>query len=858
MAPLTGVRVVEFAEGIAGPYAGKLLALMGADVVKIEPPAGDRTRLTGTLVGGDGPEHERRAAFLHLNTGKRSMTADLTSAEDVDVARRLVAGADVVLESFPPVTRSYAALSYEELAALNPALTLVSVTPFGLEGPYAGFKGEEIVSFAVGGAMSSTGLAVREPVKMGADLGQYQTGSLAALAVLAGMRLAEQTGRGVHADVAHVDTQLGSIDRRMTFLLYYAYTGRDAPRAEGRRLGALPAGMKLAEDGYVWVSTMPQWVPRMLATIDAPELGDRYAQPNALTDMELAELADVAMLSWGVSRTRQQAMEDAQAHNWPVTSVNTPADLLADPHFRARGYWRTVEHPVAGPLTYPGPPVRFPGEEPTVDRAPLLDEHGAGLRAEAAEVGEDDGVAADERGPVRTTAAARADRGLPLEGVRVLDLTVVWAGPYATTLLGDLGAEIIRVDNPWVWPTSTRGLLPRPAPELAPVLGPIFGGYPEMDPGTRPWNRVALFTAHARNKKSVTLALQKPLGRETFLRLAEQCDILIENNSVDLVDKLGIGWDDVSARNPRLVMLRLPSVGLDGPYRNHLGFGVNFESLCGLSAIRGYPDADPADTDAVFHMDAATGAAAAMAAVAALRDRDRTGKGALVELSQCENMINHIGELVVEASDSGIGHERLGNRHRERAPQGVYRCRDAAPGTAGAGGVGAHGTDRWVAISVGTDDEWAGLRAAMDDPGWARDDRFSSAEGRRAHHDEIDKGIGEWTGGLSHYEAFHLCQQHGVPAGPVLTESACYADPHLRARGLFRENGNAELGTHEYATHAFRWDGPPMAWGPIPLLGQDNEAVYRGLLGMSAEEYAALEEDGHISGDYLGPDGLPL
>lgn len=847
MAPLTGIRVVELAEGMAGPYAGRLLALLGADVVKVEPPGGDLARHAGALVGSAGPEHERRAAFLHLNRGKRSLAADLERPDDASAVRALLAGAHVVLASSPAGHLESYGLGYDETVRANPAVTFVSVTPFGLEGPYAGYKGADIVTYAVGGAMSSTGVASREPVKLGADLGQYQCGTLAALAALAGLGMAEVSGQGVHADVAHVDTQLVSIDRRMTYLLYYAYTGRDAPRSEGRRLGALPAGIKLAEDGHVWVSTMPQWIPRMLKTIDAPELAPRYAAPDAITDMELAELTDVAVTTWGVVRSRQQAMADAQANAWPVTSVNAPVDLLEDPHFHARGYWHEIDHPVAGTLTYPGAPVRLPGEGDTPGPSPLLDEHGEDLRAEAA--------AARPPTPARRGSG---DRRLPLEGVRVLDLTVVWAGPYATTLLGDLGAEIIRVDNPWVWPTSTRGLFPRPGPELVPILGPIFGGYPDTDAGARPWNRVALFTAHGRNKKSVTLALQRPLGRETFLRLAEKCDILIENNSVDLVDKLGIGWDDVSARNPRLSMVRLPSVGLDGPYRNYLGFGVNFESLCGLTAIRGYPDADPADTDAVFHMDAATGAMGAVAVMAALRERDRTGRGSLVELSQCENMINHIGELVVEASATGVRHDRMGNRHPERAPQGVYRCRDAAPGTAGAGGVGAHGTDRWVAISVGSDAEWSGLRAAMGNPEWAEDARLAPAAGRRDHHDEIDAGISAWTRDLTHYDVFHRCQEHGVPAGPVLTESECYADPHLRARGLFRENGNAELGTHEYAAHAFRWDGPPMAWGPIPPLGADNEAVLRGVLGLSDDEWAALEQDGHFSGDYLGPDGKPL
>jgi crotonobetainyl-CoA:carnitine CoA-transferase CaiB-like acyl-CoA transferase len=341
------------------------------------------------------------------------------------------------------------------------------------------------------------------------------------------------------------------------------------------------------------------------------------------------------------------------------------------------------------------------------------------------------------------------------------------------------------------------------------------------------------------------------------MRLVEESDVIIENNSVDLLDKLGIGWEQVHARNPRLVMVRLPGVGLTGPYRSYLGFGINFESLCGLTQLRGYEDMDVSEIDSVFHMDAASGAAGAFATVAALRERDRSGEGQLVEVSQCENMLNHIGEYLVEAAATGARHERLGNRHWRRAPQGVYRCQDAPEGAGGSDQVAAHGRDRWVAISVGDDQEWDGLRRAMGNPEWAADECFATAAGRR-HHDDVDAGISAWTATLTHYDAFHRCQAEGVPAGPVLTESECYADPHLRARSMFRANGNEEVGTHEYPAHAWQWDGPALAWERVPPLGVDNEAIFREVLGMSEADLQALANDGHLSRDYLGPDGQRL
>ena len=828
--PLEGIRVVELAEGIAGPYAGKLLADFGADVVKVEPPGGDLSRRLGPFPT-TGPDEEQSALFLHLNTSKRSVVAEA----DSDLVRRLVSGADLVLQSSPHPAPA-------QMRAWSPAVSVVTVTSFGLTGPYAGYVGSEIVHYALGGPMSASGDPQREPVKMGADVGQYQCGTMAALAGLAALTLAERSGWGVHVDLANVETQVASIDRRMTYLLYAAYRAEDVPRFGGYSVAPFPGGCRPAADGHVQISTLMNWLPRMLEVVDDDQLRELYADPGWLFDETLPELADAIVVGWTAARTRQQAMEHAQAKGWPITAVNHPVDLLDDGHFEARSFFGTVEHPVAGPIVLPGAPFRM--EDGWRRRpAPLLGEHTGQVIAETA------GIAGT--GTESPTAPTRPAVGqppssaptLPLAGVRVLDLTVVWAGPYATQLLGDLGAEVIRVDNPHVFPSATRGVLPRPTKEMVAEIGGIFGGYPGADPGERPWNRVALFNAHARNKRSVTLDLRTPLGRETFLRLAEHCDVMVENNSVDLIDKLGIGWQDVHRRNPRLVLVRLPSLGLEGPYRSYLGFGVNFEALCGLSALRGYLDADASENEAVFHMDAATGSAGALAALMALRRSRATGQGELVELSQCENMMNHIGELLCDAARTGARHGALGNRDRVRAPQGCYRCT---------------GSDAWAVISVGSDDQWAGLRSAMGDPAWAGDERFATVEGRHRYHDELDEQVQRWTADLTPAQVFERCQSHGVAAAPVLHETEALVDPHLVARGMFAPNGSTETGTYPHPTHPWRWDGPDLAWGPLPVLGGDNESVFRELVGMDDEEYATLESEGHLSRDYLGPDGSPL
>ena len=277
-------------------------------------------------------------------------------------------------------------------------------------------------------------------------------------------------------------------------------------------------------------------------------------------------------------------------------------------------------------------------------------------------------------------------------------------------------------------------------------------------------------------------------------------------------------------------------------YRSFLGFGVNFEALCGLGAIRGYQDADLSENEAVFHMDAASGATGAFAALMALRRRETTGVGELVEISQAENMLNHIGELLIDAGRTGAVHQPLGNRHRVYAPQGCYPC---------------VGDDQWAVISVTNDEQWQALVEILGSPQWATDDGLSTVEGRQQRHDEIDEHLSAWTSRHTAQEIFETCQHAGIPAAPVLHEDEAFAEPHFRERGLFAPNGNADAGVHEYPTHLWRWSGPDMRFEALPVLGGDNEAIFKGLLGMSDADYELLVEGGHIQLDYLQPDGIP-
>ncbi len=828
--PLHGVRVLELTTGVAGCYLGKLLADLGADVIKVEPPEGDVVRRWGPFPAGVAGRDavELGGLHLHLNTNKRSMIANLDRADDGALLLRLAAGADMVIESFAPGQLERWGLGWDALHAANPALVLTSVTAFGQDGPYATMRGSEIVSYAMGGPMHATGVAEREPLKLAGQLISEQCGTIAAVATLAALMLAESSGIGIHVDVSNFETQAASIDRRMVFLQQYRYNGRVMHREPSDGQGLLPSGIYPAADGWVQIGTPPPYAPRLVATLGDDELAALLADPSWVTNPDVPGIVEAALYGWLAERSTAEAMAEAQPHHWPVTALRTPKEVVLDEHLRQRRFFVEVEHPLAGRIVQPGAPFRMQNGWALRRPAPLLGQHDAEIRAE-----------------VTARPAPRAAKpglvALPLEGIRVLDLTVVWAGPYTTMLLGDLGADVIRVEDPGLY-NGTRGAVPRPPKAQLPNLSWLCA-YPDNEPGSHPWNRNAFFNIHARNKRSATVDLRRPEGLEAFLRLVEHADLVVENNSVGVLDKLGLGWEVLHERNPSVILLRMPALGLDGPMSPFVGFGANFEALCGLTSLRGYPDADPSMNRPVYYMDAASGAAGAFAALVALRRRSQTGVGELVELAQSENMLNLIGEYLIEAARSDRPIATIGNRHLLDAPQGAYRCA---------------GEDRWVVLSVDGEAAWAGLRRALGEPVWAADARFGSAAGRRAHHDELDGRLNAWTATLDRWEVTRRCQAEGVIAGPVLDEADLATDPHLNARGFWRPNGSEEVGWHDYPGHLWRWNGPPLRGDGLCPFGAANDEVWSGVAGLDATQLAVLREGGHLLDHYVNGDGEPL
>ena len=420
---------------------------------------------------------------------------------------------------------------------------------------------------------------------------------------------------------------------------------------------------------------------------------------------------------------------------------------------------------------------------------------------------------------------------LPLEGIRVTSLTLVWAGPFAEMLLADWGAEVIRVESTQRWPTSTRGFLARP-PAAYVKNSSLLACYWNSEAGERPWNRCTIFNYHGRNKLGCTMDIAQPKGKEMFKRLIAKSDVFIENNAAGVVDRLGIGYEALKEVNPGLVMVGLPGYGNTGPYKSFHGYGAHQESTGGHTWLRGYPDLGPGANNLVLHVDAAAGALAAYSVMLALRHKRRTGKGQFIDLAQTEACVTHQFDPAMDYILNGRVRGATGNRHSSAAPCGAYRCK---------------GEDEWVAITVNDDREWAGFCRAIGNPELTKDEKFSSCVDRWNNQDELDKLVEAWTSERNNYEVMYALQKEGVPAGPVISNKAAFDDPHLKKREVFEQLYQEDCGT--YLTPAFLWRAektPNRIRKPAVRLGEHNEYVYKELIGVSEEEYAQLEKEGHI------------
>lgn len=802
------------ATGVAGPYCGRLLAGLGAEVIKIEPPGGDITRMAGPFPD-DVPHLERSGLFLHLNAGKRSVVPRW--AELPEGAGGLFSNADVVLLSTrPPEVEEHGYVEYlDRMSLLFPRLVVVCVTPFGLTGPYAGYQGGELVTYALSGYMSLTGEPDREPIKSYGDLLQYQAGAHAALGAMAALRARERDGLGQGVDVSIMEAGtflIGGVEQNAHFF------GTVAKRNGTRLMGfppqhSYPSTIRPCADGFVHAHSHARYPDLLGVMIPHPRLAD----PEVLRTLTgHADEIDAIMDEWLADKDRDTVVELAQSLRLPFTEVRLPGEVLREAHHRERGSFVEVQHPgMDGPLLQPGPPARFSRTPWEARPAPLLGEMPEEeLPAEAAPAPTD--------GPLGATPAS-PDRDRPLRGLRVVDFTNAVAGPIASSLLAALGAEVIKVEAPNSRPRRAVGTAPR------------------TDGGTeRPWDRMLAFNSFNHGKRSISLDASQPAGRDLLLKLVAKSDLVIQNFAPRVMPNLGMDYDSLKAVKEDIILVSMPAFGLSGPYRDRVSYGPGIDAMSGLSHLTGYADGPPLKPGNFF-CDQNAAVHAAFAAVTALRHRDETGEGQHVELAMIEGEFQILADAYIDFVMNGRERMRAGNDHPSFAPHGVFPCR---------------GEDAWVAIGVETDEQFAALCAEFGEPYLAEDALYHTREKRHHNRRWLAPIVSGWTENLTPYEVQSRCQARGVPAGAVLDVGELMRDPHVVAREGFQYVETPDAGPTPYPRAAFVLSGTPVPLAqPGPRFAGANDYVYRELLGLGDDAIAALEAAGTISSEPRGSSG---
>ena len=770
------LEVLETAGSRAGAFAGRLFADYGARVTKLAAAEGRPARAEGAA--GTPP----RADAAHLDGGKRAHPIDLSNPSGREDFEELLGEADVLIESSAP----------EPLVPLGErfrvsGLVELRISPFPATGPYARYRSNAFSDEALAGLSILNGEPGREPLARSGRIAPYQAGAQGFLGALAALRARERTGRGQRVEVSHFEALVGAHQHGLAM---WSHAGHRLVREGNRQPGFWhPSGIYPCRDGHVYLGLTSQAMrDRFFAAMDLPEilLDPRFHDDLALS-YHKADF-DAQLCPWLLEHTQADLIALGQAAGAAVGPVTPMLEVIRDPALRERAFWQGVEG--APDLLQPGRPFRIDTSPPATRAAP---------------------------GPPRGTASHATSECAdgPLQGIRILDLTRIWAGPLAARQLADLGADVVLVESP-----GARGS-GRVEPELA-AQSHLFPG---DDPGKDPWNRLGAFNDLMRNRRGITLDLRRPEARRVFEDLIAQVDVVIENFRPRVMAGLGLDFEALQARNPSLCHVAISGFGDSGGRRDWAAYGPMLEAAAGHSLGMGYRDSGPYRAG-VSWADPLSGVLAAAGTLLALqeRDSDPDRRGRRVDVSIFETTLCALGEELIEAQRAGANPVRRGNRHPQRAPQGCYPCR---------------GDDAWIAISVTDDDAWWALCGCAElGAEWAG---LGFAE-RVERHDEIDARLADWTRGHTSRQLMEALQAVGVIAASQSDASDLFADPQLAAGPFWCDGAHPATGRRAAPGCAIRLsDTPASHRRPAPRLGEHNREVLRAWAGLADDDLDELE-----------------
>jgi crotonobetainyl-CoA:carnitine CoA-transferase CaiB-like acyl-CoA transferase len=781
--PLAGLRVVDMADEKA-ELAGRLLADLGADVVRVEPPGGAPTRAMPPVRGSASLWFEVR------NTNKRSVVIDLDSEDGRADLEGLLSASDIWIETSRPGHLATIGLDPQEVAGRHRHLVVLSVTDFGQTGPYRDYQATDAVMSAMAWMLFRAGVVELPPVLPPGTLPYDMVGAGAALAAVTAYLDGCSSGLGQYIDM--------SVMEAVAQLTDWGITGYSVIRKLGLYGEVRDGGGKVypvipCADGFVRPAmvTVGEW-RKLRAWIGEAGIQSELVQQDHWDDQiarlgAFDELLRPVFVEFFATKTMMEASVEGQKRGIPITPMLTPADAMQADQFSVLGSF--TDYRVG---TESG-------------RAPsgflLVDGKRVGLRTPAPAAGAEQ--VADvgwEPRPVRE-GDGRTDPGRPYSGLRVLEFGVAGAVPEMGRMLAEYGADVIRIETP-------------KKPDLFRQLG-------------GPTGMGSVFASSNRSTRSFGVDYTLPSGAELVLDLVERADVVMENLTPGTLEPYGLGVDRLRAVNPDLLIVSSQTMGRAGPWSAWRGYGSNTQLPSGMSWLWSFPDRDEPVPQNVAFPDHFVGRLGALVVAADLVARRRGDvEGHHVEIVQAEMAINLLGEVYLQESlDPGSVAPR-GNRSPLGAPWGVYQCA---------------GEQRWCVITCRSDGHWRGLVAAMGDPEWAAEPALASAAGRAAAHDLIDRHLSAWTAERADKEVMAVLQSHGVPAGYMLYMSDQPADPHLADRGYLLQVDQPLLGDILFegaAFHASRLPEPITR--PAPLLGEHTLDVWTETLGRSPEAAAAL------------------
>lgn len=779
MSALTAIRVIELADSIAGEYCGKLLSDFGAEVIKVEPPErGSATRAMAPVLAGG---CEGSVLFAYLNTNKQSVVLDLASASGTARLHQLIETADAVIG--PPAT---------DWAARHPSVVFCTITPHGQGAPPEFDNARSINVFHASGWGYHTP-SHADPAKPplqgpGRFLADYEAGLEAALCVASSLFGRLHAGTGECIDIsAHA-----VLVSRADCILGRFITGEvpaDGTRDDYDQSG--PAAFFACADGYVYLymTSRAHWhgMKTLLGQSKwLDEFDDDWLEFSVTADKVATFRRGFA--AWVAGLPREEVSERAQRLGVPLVPVNGAADLHRSPQYRHRGFFQRVRHPVLGEAAYPTVPYLFSASPARISTAaPSLGQHTRPVL---------DGIATGR--PRLAVKAAqlrtpRDRRGGPLEGVRVVELTKVWAGPYAGKLLAMLGAEVIKIET-------------ADSPEEMRAYG-----------GTD-INHAPYFLSINPEILSVDLDIKSTEGMARLRDLIARSDIVINNLRPGAMERQGLGYHQLTQIKPDIISVSIKMWGNDGPLGHQTGYAPCFAALAGLASLVGYPGGPPLGTS-MRYGDSTVGAAAAYAAVVALLHRELRGTGQFVDLSAVETLSSMSGDCLLEHAVTGKPLTPNGNYHHDMCPHGCYPRADGA----------------WISVAVATDAEWGALCDVLDAPALSGDDRYATRDARHRYTDALDAVLGRLTRGHDAERLAARLRAAGVPAAKSATVPDVIGDQRLWDRELYRFVTDHREGQRPIVGPSWRMTRrPARITRGAPDLGEDTDYVLREILGAPA------------------------